>query len=125
MSDQPSSSGRMYAARTLPAPRQPPIATWDSARDVWIPETERHAMIPTSGRSGVYSETFPTSGMTLSGAAYALPTWEPATAASASSSSPGLPTPSANLETNGGSQDPEKRRAGGHQPTTADVVEHL
>ena len=32
----------------------------------------------------VFSETFPTSGMTLSGVAYELPTWEPATADSGS-----------------------------------------
>lgn len=36
-----------------------------------------------------------------------------------------LPTPSANVATNGGSQHPDKRRAGGHQPSIADVVEHL
>ena len=83
-------------------------------------------MIPTSGRSGVYSATFPTSGMTLSGAAYGLPTWEPAMAGSVCSSSPGvLPTPSANIADNGGTQHPDKRRAGGHQPSIADVIEHL
>lgn len=36
-----------------------------------------------------------------------------------------MPTPTANLGDNGGSQDPAKRRAGGHQPTIADVVEFL
>lgn len=60
-----------------------PIAIWNSARDVW--ETPR-----TEGlfceHLDVYSETFPTSGMTLNGAAYELPTWEPATDVSASSS---------------------------------------
>src|SRR6185437_15895817 len=44
----------------------------------------------------VFSETFPTSGMTVNGAAYALPTWEPATEDSGFSSSPHvLPTPAA------------------------------
>ena len=36
-----------------------------------------------------------------------------------------LLTPTANLGSNGGSQDPEKRRSGGHGPTLADQVEHL
>lgn len=35
-----------------------------------------------------------------------------------------LPTPSANIAANGGSQDPTKRRAGGHQPSIQDVAEH-
>ncbi|MEV8023093.1 hypothetical protein AB0O76_43770 [Streptomyces sp. NPDC086554] len=36
-----------------------------------------------------------------------------------------LKTPTANLGSNGGSQHPAKRRAGGHGPTLADEVEHL
>jgi hypothetical protein len=36
-----------------------------------------------------------------------------------------LPTPTANLGSNGGSQHPAKRRRGGHQPSIADVTEHL
>ncbi len=39
--------------------------------------------------------------------------------------SPCLKTPTANLATNGGSQHPEKRKAGGHGPTLADEIEHL
>ena len=35
-----------------------------------------------------------------------------------------LPTPAANVGTNGGSQHPEKRRAGNHQPSIQDVAEH-
>lgn len=35
-----------------------------------------------------------------------------------------LKTPTSNLATNGGSQPPEKRKAGGHGPTLADQVEH-
>lgn len=37
---------------------------------------------------------------------------------------PLLPTPSANVGTNGGSQHPDKRRAGNHQPSIQDVAEH-
>jgi hypothetical protein len=36
-----------------------------------------------------------------------------------------LQTPTAQLAVNGGSQHPDKRRAGGHGPTLADQVEHL
>ena len=36
-----------------------------------------------------------------------------------------LRTPTAQLAVNGGSQHPDKRRQGGHQPTLADEVEHL
>ncbi|GAA4915901.1 DNA cytosine methyltransferase [Nesterenkonia rhizosphaerae] len=36
-----------------------------------------------------------------------------------------LPTPQANLGSNGGSQHPDKRRAGGHSVSIQDVVEHL
>jgi hypothetical protein len=35
-----------------------------------------------------------------------------------------LKTPTAQLAVNGGSQHPDKRRAGGHGPTLADQVEH-
>ncbi|MFK0124925.1 hypothetical protein ACIQSP_16610 [Streptomyces nigra] len=47
------------------------------------------------------------------------------TPVSGSSSSPLLKTPTANLGVNGGSQHPDKRKAGGHGPTLADEVEHL
>ncbi|KPI04491.1 hypothetical protein OK074_4625 [Actinobacteria bacterium OK074] len=36
-----------------------------------------------------------------------------------------MKTPTANLGTNGGSQHPAKRKAGGHGPNLADEVEHL
>ncbi|MFG3369631.1 hypothetical protein ACGF0K_32310 [Streptomyces sp. NPDC048156] len=36
-----------------------------------------------------------------------------------------MKTPTANLGSNGGSQHPDKRKAGGHGPTLADEVEHL
>lgn len=45
------------------------------------------------GHSDVFSETWPSSGMTRAGTAYALPTWEQRTDASESSSSRNLPTP--------------------------------
>ncbi|HEU5429600.1 MAG TPA: hypothetical protein VFU74_22155 [Actinocrinis sp.] len=51
---------------------------------------------------------------------------EPPTSASGCSSSPALlKTPTAQLAVNGGSQHPDKRKAGGHGPTLADEVEHL
>lgn len=54
----------------------------------------------------------------------ALPKPEPLISASGGSSL--LLTPTANLASNGGSQTPEKRKAGGHGPTLADQIEqHL
>ena len=69
-------------------PRQPkPVAVWNTARDVWeIPGTEGLLC----EHLAVFSETWPTSGMTRSGMAYALPTSEPATDDGACSY---LPTP--------------------------------
>jgi len=68
--------------------------------------------------------TWPKSGTWDLGAACEHPMSVPATAGSASSSSPGLlKTPTAQLAVNGGSQHPDKRRAGGHGPTLADQVE--
>ena len=62
------------------------VASWNPERDVW--ETDQGDLI--SGHLAVFSETWPTSGMTRSGTAYALPTSEPATDDSACSY---LPTP--------------------------------
>ena len=71
-------------------PRQP-LATWNPASSVW--ETQESHIC---GHSVVFSETWPSSGMTRAGVAYALPTWEPPTDAGVCSSSPGLlPTPQA------------------------------
>ena len=133
------------------------IATWNTARDVW--ETEAVSLL--SGRSDVYSGTFPISGMTVNGVAYELPTSAHHTDGSGSlfsqlggkllttptTTQRGtdanldtregaranlhnevvelLKTPTAQLAINGGSQHPDKRKAGGHGPTLADEVEHL
>ena len=59
-----------------------PIAQWNPTRDCW--ETTQQASL-LSEHLDVYSETWPTSGMTRSGVAYALPTWEPPTGDSESS----------------------------------------
>lgn len=67
-----------------------PLAEWDPVRSAWM--TPEHQLC---GHSDVFSEIWPSSGMTLRGRAYALPTWEHRTDGSASSSSPGLPTPRA------------------------------
>ena len=72
---------------------QEPLASWNPKRDVW--ETEQMDLF--SGHSDVFSETWPVSGMTRSGLAFELPTWEPPTSGTGCSS---LPTPRA---TRGGS----------------------
>lgn len=68
-----------------------PFAQWNPSQMWW--ETGQVDLF--SGRSELYSATWPTSGMTRSGRAYARPRWVPATGESESSSSPGLPTPRA------------------------------
>jgi len=68
-----------------------PIAQWNPVRDVW--ETDQLSIC---GHSDVFSETFPTSGTTAAGTAYALPTSALRTADSGSSSL--LPTPDASPE---------------------------
>ena len=70
-------------------PTQPKrLAQWNPARSAW--ETEGVSLC---GHSDVFSETWPSSGMTRAGTAYALPTWEQRTDDSASFSSPLLQTP--------------------------------
>lgn len=123
-------------------------ATWNKIRDVW----EAPEMDLISGRWAVYSETLPRSGSMRSGELYELPTWEPATEEQGYSYLPTprasdgpdggpnmrgskgdkpspaavmdlLPTPTANIGDNGGSQDPDKRRAGGHSVSIQDVAQ--
>ena len=95
-----------------------PLAYWNNERDVW----ERRWTDLFSERSDVYSEIWPQSGMMRSGVSYRLAPLEPRTSAPECSL---LLTPTANLGSNGGSQPPEKRRAGGHGPTLADQIEHM
>ena len=83
MSSQPSSSGKMSAARSRPTP----LAKWNPTRDCWE-NTQQASLF--SERLDVFWGTWPSSGMTRSGVAYALPTWEPATDGSECSY---LPTP--------------------------------
>lgn len=64
------------------------IATWNPARGVW--ETGRASLL--CEHSELFWETWPTSGMTRDGVAYALPTWAPLMDVSGCSS---LPTPRA------------------------------
>ena len=80
----------------MEASQPQPIARWNTARDAWeIPQTEglfcEHL--------DVFSETWPTSGMTRSGTAYALPTSVPVTTDSECSL---LPTPEAQDAANNG-----------------------
>lgn len=75
-----------------------------------------------SGQPDVFVGTWPASGMTVAGQLYELPTPEPHTSAPASSL---LATPTANLGTCGGPQDPEKRREGGHSVSLQDQVSVL
>lgn len=117
------------------------IGRWNQARGVWEAATADLL----SERSEPFSATWPNSGTTRDGVAWRQPTPVLRTAGSGSSSSrgPGRPTaadeaptspdsrgpllktPTAQLATNGGSQHPTKRKAGGHGPTLADEVEHL
>lgn len=108
------------------------IVAWNPALRLWLkvpPNLQDGNLFPQENfaPSVPYSATWPPSGSMRNGLAWqrrrsALPT-----PASASSSSPGrlLKTPTAQLAVNGGSQHPDKRKAGGHGPTLADEVEHL
>jgi len=62
------------------------LGTWNPTRGVW--ETDR---VDLYGRSELFSETWPASGTTRAGTAYALPTPAHRTPGSACSSSPGRP----------------------------------
>ena len=95
-----------------------PIARWNPNRQCW--ETEQLNLF--SGQPDVWQETWPQSGTAVRGELYAHPTPEPHTSAPASSL---LATPTANLGTCGGPQDPEKRREGGHSVSLQDQVSAL
>lgn len=115
-----------------------PTATWNPVRGVW----ETHQVNLLCGHLEPYSPAWPSSGTTRSGRAYAPATSVRATGVNASSSShspeqqlqaplPGrtaeilFTTPTASLGRIGGSQHPNKRRAGKHSPNLSDQVEHL
>lgn len=97
-----------------------PIVVWNPARDVWELPGVTSLLCE---HWAVYSAIWPASGSMRNGAACGRPTWARPIRATASSSL--LKTPTAQLASNGGSQHPDKRRAGGHGPTLADEVEHL
>lgn len=97
---------------------QEPIARWNPNREYW--ESEQIDLF--SGQPAVWQETWPPSGMTVAGQLYELPTPEPPTNAPESSL---LATPTANLGSCGGPQDPEKRRAGGHSVSLQDQFSAL
>lgn len=86
--------------------QQQQLAAWNPARDAW--ETQTTGMF--CEHSDVYSETWPTSGMTRGGTAYALPTWEQRTAGSVFSSSRLLATPTAAISKGGRPQDSRGKR---------------
>lgn len=120
----------MSAACSPPEPEPPHFATWKPARGAW----ETHPINPVCGHWACYSQTWPTSGTTRAGRAYAPLTSGRLIVGRGYSSSPGpqrphgeplLKTPTANLGSNGGTQHPAKRKAGGHGPTLADEIEHL
>lgn len=75
--------------------------------------------------SGESPTPWPRAGIASRGSAFPLPPWAPRISGRASSSSRLLKTPTAQLAVNGGSQHPDRRKAGGHGPTLADEVEHL
>ena len=95
-----------------------PLATWNPERDCWETGVE-----DIFGHSDVFSETWPTSGMTRNGVAYALPTWAPPTTDSASSSSPEtpmLPTVTASEATGPGH--PDSKAGGANLRTVVSVL---
>ena len=73
---------------------QPPIATWNHARGVW--ETNQGNLF--CEHLELFSETWPTSGMTLGGQAFGLPTQEHLTTVSESSLLPTLKARDAQAE---------------------------
>lgn len=98
-----------------------PFAYYDPGTSCW--RTFQHSLFEDLTES---SPTWPRAGMTSGGCAYELPMPELPIGATGGSGMPHLlKTPTAQLAVNGGSQHPDKRKAGGHGPTLADEVEHL
>ena len=95
-----------------------PIARWNPNRECW----ELNQLDLLSGQPDVWQETWPQSGTTVAGQLYAHPTQAHPTNAPDSSL---LATPTANLGTCGGPQDPKKRREGGHSVSLQDQVSAL
>lgn len=100
------------------------IASWNSARDVW--ETEAVSLL--SGRSDVFSETFPISGSMRNGVAYELPMSVPRMDASGSlfSQLGGKLLPSPVAQPSGNSPDDHLRKKPGREVVTdlAIIVEN-
>ena len=94
------------------------LVLWNPSRDCW--ESEQMDLL--SGRQAVWSRTWPASGMTRNGVLSELPMLAPLISERDFLL---LATPQANLGSCGGSQEPEKRRAGGHSVSLADQIEHL
>lgn len=94
----------------LPAAAGAPVAVIKDGE--WLePRESLFGVLPFAGQ-------VPASGRMADGVIYAAPDGLTGTAAGL------LKTPTAQLAVNGGSQHPDKRRAGGHGPTLADQVEH-
>ena len=121
-------SGKTCAERTVLPPQARRIASWNSGRDCW--ETDQIDLL--SGRSVVFSETFPISGMTVNGVAYELPMSGHLTAGSEYSSSLNgelFPTPTVSKRPNRSASPGAKLRPSIHQITdllpTPNTMEHL
>lgn len=113
----------MNAGSGPPSPQR--SAQWTHDPDCSCSRTSLGCSLSTGGQPYPRSpDRWPSWGTWDATGFTALPRPEPPTSASAGSSL--LLTPTANLASNGGSQTPEKRRAGGHGPTLADQIEqHL
>lgn len=106
---------------------QKQIANWNSARDVW--ETVQGQKNVICGHSGVFSETWPTSGMMRNGVAFQLPTQaRRITATGSLLSQPAgatlFRTPTAS-EVGGGMMHPEKARREGRTVRLASQLVEL
>jgi len=94
------------------------IATWNPARGVW----ETTAANLFCEHSELYSETWPTSGMTVGGRAFARPMSAPPTSDTGSSS---LPTPEAKLASSGPDYARANRTGSGGDDLTTTVAKML